>query len=150
MGERVLGVRAVRCPRCGRVEELGGGLLAEAARRAGRTGVYALAFRHVGHVLLVFVDRNGDVRGVEVGDVAEREEPLFAVFDLLPVPAPLGEAPPLRRLSRVELAVLSMCDGETTVREIADKLYMPYGQVKAVVEKLLAEGYLRDLYEVVR
>ena len=57
--------------------------------------------------------------------------------------------PSLNKLSNEELAVLSRCDGETSAREIAEALGVSYGQVKAILEKLFSEKYLKELKEVV-
>lgn len=144
-----ISIKKVLCPECGREEILDQEVLSLAVRKAEQIGIYTLAFRHPGHILLVYVDSNGDIRESRVATYVEERASLFEIFDLLPIPKPRKDMPPLKKLPSKALAVLSLCDGQTTLKEIAEKLYFRYGEVKSIAEYLLSEGYLKDLVEVI-
>jgi len=141
--------KKVKCPQCNEEIVISGDTLAKAVERAKKIGLFSLAFRHKDHVVLIYIDEKGGIRGVETAPLVKVEKPVFLKFDIIPVPKPKEKMPSLNKLSNEELAVLTWCDGQTTLSEIAEALSMPYDLVKAIVESLYGAGYLKELKEVV-
>ncbi|RLE98286.1 MAG: hypothetical protein DRJ63_07965 [Thermoprotei archaeon] len=143
-------VKIVKCPKCKTEILIDQNELELAASKAKRgAGLYSLAFDHEDHVVIIYIDETGNIRGVEASPLLRSEVPLFVKIDIVPIPKPREKMPSLKRLSREELAVLCHCDGSTSLREISEALGIPYGRVKAIVETLYGAGYISKLKEVV-
>ncbi|RLE93319.1 MAG: hypothetical protein DRN04_07520 [Thermoprotei archaeon] len=145
----MLTAKKIVCPECRSKIIIDREAVEVAKKKARFSGIYSLAFHHEDHVLLVYIDESGDIRGIETTPLFKSDKPLFLKFDIVPVPNSRDKMPSLNKLSNEELAVLSRCDGETSAREIAEALGVSYGQVKAILEKLFSEKYLKELKEVV-
>jgi len=142
-------VKKIVCPECGSEVIIDSEAVEVAKKKARFSGIYSLAYHHEDHVVLVYIDESGGIRGVEATPLFKSDKPLFLKFDIVPVPNPRDKMPSLNKLSNEELAVLSRCDGETSAREIAEALGMAYGRVKAILEKLYSSHYIKELREVV-
>lgn len=71
--------------------------------------------------------------------VVERVEAV-PPFDIVPVPAPFAGVD--AGLSEEEKLVLKLCDGARGLREIAEALGIPYGRVRAIVDRLYGRRYI--------
>ena len=137
-------LKKISCPKCKIIFEVD---LSKVSRDAlKRYGIGSLAFNHGDHVVVVYIDSSGEIRGVETFPVAEAKGPLIlTTLTIVPVPREKKEMPPLNELEREELAILVQCDGKRSIHEIADMLGMSIGKVKNIVEKLYAKGYLKSI-----
>ena len=134
----------VKCPRCGRefTIEVDRRLLESA--RENPSGLHPVALPHEDHVLIAYIDENGNLRRLEAFPSVRTEAPPSEP-EYIPVPRPRGLMPDLKRLRPEELRVLVFCDGKRTLREIAAMLGMRYETVKVIVTKLHAQGYLAEV-----
>ncbi len=133
----------VRCPVCGRVEDLKPD--EETVRRASSSpsGVTAVVINHGDHAMIAYVDPDGKVRSVESARVSEVGGDLMARIREVPVPG--GGRPDISALSEQEWRFLALCDGERTIREIAALLGIPVGRARIMAERLRAGGYLKEV-----
>lgn len=137
----LLATKKVKCPRCGGTIVVGiTDDIIDTARRSP-SGVAAVIVPHAGRRAVVYVDGDGNIRGVTCAP-AEEEGVLETVRE---VPVPSTRPPDVRRLSREEWRFLALCDGRRSLREIAGLLGIPYQRARLIAEKLRSEGYLEEV-----
>jgi len=133
--------RVVKCPRCNQEVEVD--ISREIVEQASSSpaGVTAVVVPHGDHQIIVYVDKNGGIRGVE----AAVRPAVSLINTLREVPVPAELTPDVSALTKEELRVLVMCDGKRSLREIAELLGMPFPQVRLIAERLRALGYLKEI-----
>jgi len=133
--------RVVKCPRCNQEVEVD--ISREIVEQASSSpaGVTAVVVPHGDHQIIVYVDKNGSVRGVE----AAVRPAVSLINTLREVPVPAESTPDVSALTKEELRVLVMCDGKRSLREIAELLGMPFPRVRLIAERLRALGYLKEI-----
>ncbi len=133
--------RVVKCPRCNQEVEVD--ISREIVEQASSSpaGVTAVVVPHGDHQIIVYVDKNGGIRGVE----AAVRPTVSLINTLREVPVPAELTPDVSALTKEELRVLVMCDGKRSLREIAELLGMPFSRVRLIAERLRALGYLKEI-----
>ena len=95
------------------------------------------------HSIIVYIDKDFRVRGIEEAPVAIKAE-VEVKTEIIPIPYDDREVS-LDGLSKNEKLILLMCDGKSTIKDIAKKLDMEYGYVKIICKKLQKMGKLKEL-----
>ncbi|MCF2137699.1 MAG: hypothetical protein K9W43_10760 [Candidatus Thorarchaeota archaeon] len=92
------------------------------------------------HALTVFIDKEYHVRAVSGANIVQRiaetrakQKPLTRRY----VPVPKTQIPNLKGLDPVQLKILALADGSTSVEELASILGVPAMRVKIVCEQLV-------------
>lgn len=135
----------VKCPRCGKVEEITLDMVAKAKPSGGEFKI--LVIPHGDHSLRVYFDANYKIRAVLVGAPEEampsgavkNEENMAVKYSL--IPCAVDGVPP--SLSVDEQRVLELCDGKRSLDEIAAMLGLPRGRVNLLLQNLRRRGIVR-------
>jgi len=134
-------MKKVKCPKCGReiLVDINENVLKEA--RESPSGVTALTFPHSDHMTIVYIDINGDIRGVQWA--LRITDSVVNMIKEIPIPA--KKHPDPSKLSKEEWMFLAHCKEGKDLKEIASMMNTPYPKIRLLAEKLRAKGYLERI-----
>jgi len=137
----LLATKRFKCPHCGApiVVDITDDII-EAASKSP-SGVTAVIVPHAGKRAIVYVDAEGNVRGVTCTEAEEKT----VVEEFREIPIPSQNPPDPRKLSRDEWKFLALCDGRRSIREIAGLLGISFQEARLLAERLRSRGYLEEV-----
>ncbi len=104
------------------------------------------------HAITLFIDREFHVRAINASNIVQRIEESRERYSRLSkriVPFPKKGGASLTGLSGTQCALMSMIDGETTIKEIAATLQLSEMKVKILCEQLVRLGKIESVRVVI-
>jgi len=132
----------VECPKC-KIKEIliiNDEVIEKA--KASPSGITAISFSHEDHLMVVYIDTEGNIRGIDNPPKPSLPS-VINILEEIPIPSPSPPDP--RSLDRDEWRFLALCDGVRTLREISNLLNIPYGRLRILAQSLLTRGYLENI-----
>ncbi len=100
------------------------------------------------HAITLFVDKKLTVRAVETSDIISEIQKLQSQREGIVefyIPHPQDKPVDLDKLSKEEIIIVSLADGEKDMTEIAEVLKISIKKGKLLAEKLVREGKLKKV-----